>query len=229
MVRSVARPRRRDVPPRMHEEAGGPDDRRRSRRWRSRCAACPCRRTSRSILLFSWSQGEAYLPAEHPASCPQARLPAPHVDPSRSGDREVPSPPRSGPPVGLSGSRRIVPGSRVGAQGCWNGSHVGRCSDGSRRPLPAIDPEYSPSSLLLAESEGHGAGLAMATSRRVGPAVVRNRLRRQIRAVSIELDRERPWSPGWYLVIVHPSARGRSSAELGSALADVLHRAGVRP
>ncbi|HRW41580.1 MAG TPA: ribonuclease P protein component [Microthrixaceae bacterium] len=80
-----------------------------------------------------------------------------------------------------------------------------------------------------AESEGHGAGLAMATSRRVGPAVVRNRLRRQIRAVSIELDRERPWSPGWYLVIVHPSARGRSSAELGSALADVLHRAGVRP
>lgn len=150
VVRSVARPRRRDVPSRMHEEVGGPDDRRRSRRWRSCCAAWPCRRTSRSILQFSWSQGEAYLPAEHPASCPQARLPAPHVDPSRSGDREVPSPPRSGPPVGLSGSRRIVPGSRVGAQGCWNGSHVGRCSDGSRRPLPAIDPEYSPSSLLLA-------------------------------------------------------------------------------
>lgn len=78
-----------------------------------------------------------------------------------------------------------------------------------------------------AEGEGEGAGLAMAVGRRVGPAVVRNRLRRQIRSLAVGMDRDHPWSPGWYLVIVHPSARGRSSAELGPALSELLERAGA--
>ena len=79
-----------------------------------------------------------------------------------------------------------------------------------------------------AQSEGTGAGLAMAVSRKVGPAVVRNRLRRQLRAASADLDCARPWSDGWYLVIAHPSARGRSYDELRTALNELLERAGVR-
>ncbi|MBS1836123.1 MAG: ribonuclease P protein component [Actinobacteria bacterium] len=75
--------------------------------------------------------------------------------------------------------------------------------------------------------EGEGAGIAMAVGRRVGPAVVRNRLRRQIRAVLFELDRRRPLRTGWYLVIVHPSARGRSSTELSRDLSTALERLGA--
>lgn len=94
-------------------------------------------------------------------------------------------------------------------------------------------PRYRSGILTLvvaprAQSDGPGAGLAMAVSRKVGPAVVRNRLRRQLRAASIELDAVRPWTDGWYLVIAHPAARGRSFNDLRSALDDLLERAGVR-
>lgn len=68
----------------------------------------------------------------------------------------------------------------------------------------------------------------MAVGRAVGPAVVRNRIRRQIRHVAVQLDQEQDWPSGWYLVIVHRSARGCSSADLRAALADVLGRAGAR-
>jgi ribonuclease P protein component len=89
-------------------------------------------------------------------------------------------------------------------------------------PLTVVVAERSP-------ADGDGAGLAMAVSRKVGPAVVRNRLRRQVRAVAAELHAERPIRSGWYLVILHPPARGRSSAELRAALASALDRAGARP
>ena len=79
-----------------------------------------------------------------------------------------------------------------------------------------------------AQSAGDGAGLAMAVGRGVGPAVVRNRIRRQIRHVAVELDSEQTWPSGWYLVIAHRSARGCTSADLRSALVDVLARAGAR-
>lgn len=68
----------------------------------------------------------------------------------------------------------------------------------------------------------------MAVGRRVGPAVVRNRLRRQVRAVLAGLDASRPLARGWYLVILHPSARGSSSAELSRSLGVALERAGAR-
>ncbi len=94
-------------------------------------------------------------------------------------------------------------------------------------------PRYRSSILTLvvasrAQSDGPGAGLAMAVSRNVGSAVVRNRLRRQLRAASAELDLVRPWSDGWYLVIAHRSARGRSFDELKATLGELLDRAGAK-
>jgi ribonuclease P protein component len=95
---------------------------------------------------------------------------------------------------------------------------------------PAPRHRSGPLTLVVAErDDGDGAGLAMAVSRKVGTAVVRNRLRRQIRAAAAELDAERPLRRGWYLVIVHPRARGCSTAELRDALAAALDRAGARP
>jgi ribonuclease P protein component len=97
---------------------------------------------------------------------------------------------------------------------------------------PAPRHRSGPLTLVVAERsglDGDGAGLAMAVSRKVGPAVVRNRLRRQVRAAAAELDDERALRTGWYLVILHPPARGRSTAELRDLLADALERAGARP
>ena len=54
------------------------------------------------------------------------------------------------------------------------------------------------------------AALAFAISRRVGNAVARNRLRRQLRAAAGELERNDALVPAWYLVIVHPGGSRRS-------------------
>lgn len=72
------------------------------------------------------------------------------------------------------------------------------------------------------------AGVAYAISRKVGTAVVRNKLRRRLRAAVGELDSERHLRTGWYLVIVHPAAARASYRELSDALVDVLDRAGAR-
>jgi ribonuclease P protein component len=66
--------------------------------------------------------------------------------------------------------------------------------------------------------------VAYAIGRRVGPAVVRNRLRRRLRAAAREIDVATGGLPtGAYLVSVGPEATQRSygelRADLGSALA----------
>lgn len=91
----------------------------------------------------SWSQGEAYLSAQHTPSCPQARLSAPHVDACRPVDREGSSPSRSYPAVGLSRPNPIVPTPVVGTTRCWNGSHTARCSQVLHRRHPATAPAFS--------------------------------------------------------------------------------------
>lgn len=72
------------------------------------------------------------------------------------------------------------------------------------------------------------AGVAYAISRKVGTAVVRNKVRRRLRAAAAELDGQRGLRAGWYLVIVHPNAAPASYAELRDALAEVLEKAGAR-
>jgi ribonuclease P protein component len=64
--------------------------------------------------------------------------------------------------------------------------------------------------------------VAYAVSRRVGPAVVRNRIRRQLRAAVERIDRDAGVLPGWYLVVVHPPARGQDFDALSGALRTAL-------
>ena len=76
---------------------------------------------------------------------------------------------------------------------------------------------------------GDGVRVAYAIGRRVGPAVVRNRLRRRLRAAVREIDAERGGlAPGAYLVSARPEAAGRPYPELRADLADALVAAGTQ-
>jgi len=61
--------------------------------------------------------------------------------------------------------------------------------------------------------------VAYGIGRRVGTAVVRNRVRRRLRAAMHEVDRERGGlNPGAYLVLVRPEAGTAPYAELKRSL-----------
>lgn len=68
--------------------------------------------------------------------------------------------------------------------------------------------------------------VAFAVSRAVGPAVVRNRLRRRIRAHLAEVRRTRPdrLPGGAWLVALSPAARELASAELCAEVDGCLDR-----
>lgn len=68
-----------------------------------------------------------------------------------------------------------------------------------------------------------GVRVAFSTPKRIGPAVTRNRLRRQLR----ELMRVRSarLASGWYLLAVEPEAVDKSWGQLGTTLDRLLDRA----
>ncbi len=68
-----------------------------------------------------------------------------------------------------------------------------------------------------------GTRVAYAIPRTVGSAVVRNRIRRRLRAILVERDRRPGGVPtGDYLVRVSPAAATSSYAELDSLVAEAL-------
>jgi ribonuclease P protein component len=58
----------------------------------------------------------------------------------------------------------------------------------------------------------------------VGGAVVRNRLRRQLRAAAVAASKQDRLPSGWYLVIVDPSAAGSDFTTLSGWLFEALGR-----
>lgn len=77
--------------------------------------------------------------------------------------------------------------------------------------------------LHVADDAG-GVRVAFAVGRTVGTAVVRNRLRRQLRAALRELAP----APGLYLVSVQPNAVQQSYSDLCAELARALTEVGAR-
>jgi ribonuclease P protein component len=141
----------------------------------------------------TWSTSEAHLPAEDPAPFPQARLPSPHVRSCRAGDHQGP------PPQGPSPSVRLIDRwliDRLGDREAFRRlrSEGRRHRSGPLSVVVRIGPERT------------RPALAFAIPRRVGPAVTRNRLRRRLRELYRELDRDGLVAAGDHLVMVDPSA-----------------------
>lgn len=67
--------------------------------------------------------------------------------------------------------------------------------------------------------------MAYALGRATGPAVVRNRLRRQLRAVMADTNRDNTVAPGWYLVGADASAVTLGYPELSARVPELLGRA----
>ena len=147
------------------------------------------------LLTMVRSRGglrEAHLPTEQSSPRQEARLPPPDEHPRRASRAEGTS--RQGPaqPVGLiwrirersAFTRLAVEGRRTRAGVLW-------CT---YIPDPAAAPPR----------------VAYALGRAIGPAVVRNRLRRRLRAMLTATT----LPPGFYLIGAQPTAVQRSRSEL---------------
>lgn len=149
---------------------------------------------------------EAYVPAQHPSSCPQARLSRPDEHPRRA--RRAQEPARQGPRPSLGLTNRIRErdaferlrrdGTRIHSTSLW-------CNFLS-------DPVTTPTST------------AFAIGRAVGPAVVRNRLRRRLRALLLARQRADPLPPGSLLIGVRPGVTELTFDQLRSELEILLDR-----
>jgi len=72
--------------------------------------------------------------------------------------------------------------------------------------------------VFLADPHGQAVRVAYAVGRRVGSAVVRNRVRRRLRAVMRSVWAEGRLLPGSYLVVAAPTAVGADWDELGRSV-----------
>ncbi len=77
---------------------------------------------------------------------------------------------------------------------------------------------------FLPDPAGDRPRLAFAIGRRVGEAVVRNRLRRQLRHAAADIARRQPGAlpPGAYLVRVDPTVTSSSYQDLAACLSTAL-------
>lgn len=148
--------------------------------------------------------GEAHIPAQQSAPGEEARLPASHEHPSRARHPEVASAQGPRSPVGLIG--------RVHGRGAFERFRAEgrRVSAGELWCVVVTDPSDD------------GVRVAYAIGKPVGPAVVRNRIRRRLRHLISE--NSAAWPPGSYLIGVRPRAAGSTYEELGQMLQRILNR-----
>jgi len=146
--------------------------------------------------------GEATVPAEQPEAGHEARVPAPDVHARRSGDHQGPAGQGPRPSVSLSSS--ATGATTTSARPLW------RIRDRSTFSALRRARRVTRGLLTVAwlADDGPAADraapprLAFAISRKVGPAVSRNRVRRRLR----ELARQTGLASGAWLVIVSPGA-----------------------
>ena len=149
---------------------------------------------------------EAYVPAQQPSSCPQARLSCPDEHSRRARRAQESARQRPRPPFGLTHGirereafeRLRRDGTRIQSTSLW-------CNYLS-------DPVKTPSCT------------AFAIGRAVGPAVVRNRLRRRLRALLAARQQTAPLPPGLLLIGARRTAVELTFDQLNTELELLLDR-----
>ena len=151
---------------------------------------------------------EAHIPTEQPSSCEEARLPQPHEHPRRASRTEGSSRQGSPPSVGLIW--------RIRERSAFAGlSHEGRrARAGVLWCTFILDP---PGTVTPPR-------VAFALGRALGPAVVRNRVRRRLRDMLRQESSVSGLPPGTYLFGATPAAAARSFIELQFDLNQLLTR-----
>jgi ribonuclease P protein component len=159
--------------------------------------------------LVKEARSEAHVPAQQPASRQTARLSHPDAHPRRPGDHPDPPPEGSGPVVGLIW--------RIRDRATFEALR----REGRRVRRGDVSVAYVPDG-------GKHPRLAYGVGRKVGTAVVRNRVRRRLRSAAQEVARARGVAPGAYLVTVRPGAADLPYARLRHDLDEALAAAASR-
>lgn len=159
---------------------------------------------------------EAYLPTEHAQASEAARLSPPHVDARGPGDPQGETAEGASAPDGVTGSDPVADGSMA--------REVGRIRRrASFRALARPDGRATSRGVSVAfraesaEADDLGAPVvAYAVGRVHGGAVVRNRLRRRLRAAVRDAAPSLP--RGAYLLRADPAVSALGPGELGRAV-----------
>ncbi len=156
------------------------------------------------------ARSETNVPAEYSPTGEASRVPASHVDPRRSTCSALPPAQGSAPPVGLIW--RVRDGAAFAALR----------RDGYRVRQGPVTVAFLPEATPVAEAEP--PKVAFAVGRRVGGAVRRNRVRRQLRSILRELvaQPESLVGPGTYLVSTRSDVTTLSYQELKRTLEKAL-------
>jgi ribonuclease P protein component len=149
--------------------------------------------------------GEANLPTEQQEAGQEPRLPSPHVHPGGPGDPQGSPPEGQAPAVGVARTVWRIRDRETFARLRRSRQRV-RVGPLAVTFVPAASP--SPPQV------------AYAIGRKVGGAVVRNRLRRRLRAIVSELAPQ--LAPGAYLVGAAPEAASLSFGELKAIVSEAL-------
>lgn len=173
------------------------------------CAGVGTHRTNQGPIPRR-NPSEAHLSTQRPQAGQEPRLPGPDVHPSRAGDPEEPPPQGPGQAVGLIlpiRDRRTFGALRT------NGTRVRR----------------GPLSVVFLDDDALGPPrVAYAMTKRVGGAVVRNRLRRRLRALVTDLARSGRVPAGALLLSAGPEAARRKPDELRNDVICLLDALEVR-
>jgi ribonuclease P protein component len=156
---------------------------------------------------------EANLSTQRPETGEEPRLPAPHVDAGRPCHSPFAPTARPEPPVRLSGQ---APGAvwRIRDRATFEALR----HSGHRARQGPVTVTYA------TVGDAPEPRVAYAIGKRVGRAVVRNRLRRQLRAAVDDMAELRP---GAYLVAVGPAATGLSYEDLRTKVVTAMTAASV--
>ena len=151
---------------------------------------------------------EAHLPAQRPPALQAPRLPQEDVDPRRTRGDPQPAHQGSSPPVRLIAPLRDRRTLRIVRD------------QGRRGRSGPVTVRHAPG-----PRTGTECLVAFAIGRRTGTAVVRNRIRRRLRAALTELSRRGTVPAGAVVVTAGPSVASAPFAEVEAHLARALARA----